>query len=214
MFGNMLFLSLSIPGFLGDFAGRWGGIGLFLLAAADSSFLTIPEGNDFMIVVLSAGNSWGRMAFYVGVTIAGSLIGCSLLYVVGWKGGEPVLLRRFSAQNLARAEKLYSRLGVYAVAIPSILPPPCPFKIFVLCAGVFRLSPVKFFVAIAAGRTLRYGTWGLLSVLYGASVRSYLIRETESSGIALFAAFLLVLALLLFVSYRRGKRSLPGRDAA
>ena len=191
-----------------------GALGLFFMAVADSSFLSIPEGNDLVIVVLSAGSAWSTMAFYVSITILGSLTGCFLLFWVGWKGGEPVLLKRFPPRHVARAEKLYARLGIYAVAIPSILPPPCPFKIFVLSAGVFRLSPVKFFLAVAAGRTVRYSSWGILAVLYGAPVKNYILQGLSGFGIALFGVFLAVLVLLLFILYRRSRPgfSQPGID--
>ena len=67
---------------------RFGGLGVMLLAIADSSFLSVPEGNDLLIVILSAGKSWGTMAYYVGMTTIGSVIGCILLYSVGRKGRQ------------------------------------------------------------------------------------------------------------------------------
>ncbi len=179
------------------------------MAIADSSFLSIPEGNDLMIVVLSAGKSWRTMVYYVTVTIAGSLTGCFLLYYIGWKGGEPALLKRFPPEQVARAKRLYARLGVFAVTIPSLLPPPCPFKIFVLSAGVFRLSPLKFFLAVLVGRTLRYSAWGILAVLYGAPVRDYVRQSATEVGIVLLLIFLLTLLSLSFYLYRRGRRGAP-----
>ena len=144
-----------------------GGPGVMCLAIGDSSFLSLPEGNDLLIVVLSAGKSWGNMAYYVAMTITGSVLGCLLLYSVGRKGGSPMLRRKFSTEAIARAERLFERYGILTVLIPSILPPPMPFKIFVLSAGVFRLKVLEFLMAVAIGRTIRYSMWGILAVLYG-----------------------------------------------
>ncbi len=174
-----------------------------VLAIADSSFLSIPEGNDLLIVILSTGGSWSNMAYYVGATIAGSVIGCQILYYVGRKGGSPLLRRRFSRKSIERAEKLFGRYGILTVVIPSILPPPMPFKIFVLSAGVFRLRPLNFFAAVAAGRTIRYSMWGILAVLYGNSVKLYMQENLHFIGIILVACFVVAVAVTIaFYVYR------------
>src|SRR5688500_16242339 len=107
-----------------NFAFILQGPGLFLVALADSSFLTVPEGNDLLIVVLSTGNTWERMAYYVGMTLLGSLAGCILLYLVGRRGGSPLLRRKFSEANVARVERLFERYGLLTIAVPCLLPPP------------------------------------------------------------------------------------------
>jgi membrane protein DedA with SNARE-associated domain len=181
----------------------YGGLGVLLLAIADSSFLSIPEGNDILIVILSAGNSWGNMAYYVGMTITGSVIGCMLLYCFGRKGGNPILRRRFSSRSIDRAEKLFEKYGVLAVVIPSILPPPMPFKIFVLSAGVFRLKFSMFIAAVAVGRTIRYSMWGILAVTFGNSVKLYMQKNLNFVGIILLSVFVLaVAATIAFYRYR------------
>ena len=48
----------------------------------------------------------------------------------------------------------FRRYGLLAILIPSILPPPMPFKIFVLAAGVAKVRPLEFILAIAIGRGL------------------------------------------------------------
>src|SRR5688572_21361940 len=92
-------------------ADRLDAPGMFLVAIADSSFLSIPEGNDILIVIMSTGKTWSRMAYYVSMTTLGSILGCLLLYTVGRKGGSPLLRRRFSERNIARAEALYRKYG-------------------------------------------------------------------------------------------------------
>ena len=182
----------------------FGGLGVLILAICDSSFLTVPEGNDLLIVILSTGKSWGNMAYFVGMTVIGSVIGCLLLYSVGRKGGSPLLRRRFSQQKIDRAERLYKKYGILTIAIPSILPPPLPFKIFVLSAGVFRLSVLEFLTAVVIGRTIRYSMWGILAVLYGNSFKLYMQQNLNSLGTILLVVFGFVLAATLaYYLYRR-----------
>jgi membrane protein DedA with SNARE-associated domain len=182
---------------LGDSAQAFimslGGVGVLLLAMGDSSFISIPEANDVLIILLSAGASWGQMIYFVSMTIIGSVIGCMLLYSLGRKGGNPILRRKFSLQNVERAEKLFKRYGILTVIISSILPPPTPFKVFVLSAGVFRLNPWPFFTAVVVGRTIRYSLWGVLAVLYGESVKLYVQQNLSHVGMMLFAVFALTL---------------------
>jgi len=176
------------------FLSQIGGWGVLVLAIGDSSFLSLPEGNDLLIVVLSTGGSWGNMAYFVGMTTIGSVIGCSLLYLVGRKGGSPLLRRKFAKHNVDRAERLFEKYGILTVMIPSILPPPLPFKIFVLSAGVFRLNTVAFLTAVVVGRTLRYSMWGILAVLYGNSVKQFMKQNLDVVGIAMLGMFLLLIA--------------------
>lgn len=192
--------------FLHAMASILDGPGLLLIAFADSSFLTLPEGNDFLIVMLSTGNTWRRMAYYVIMTIVGSVIGCLLLYFVGRKGGNPLLRRRFSEKHIARAERLFEKYGILTVVVPSILPPPCPFKIFVLTAGAFRLKWAEFIVAVTLGRTIRYSTWGILSVLYGGAVMKYMQQNLHAVGIVLFGILIMILGTMLTLYFYRTRR--------
>jgi membrane protein DedA with SNARE-associated domain len=193
------------------FIVSFGGLGILLLAMVDSSFLSIPEANDVLIVLLSAGGSWGSMIYFVGMTIIGSVIGCMLLYSLGRRGGNPILRRKFSQQSLERAEKLFKRYGILTVIIPSILPPPTPFKIFVLSAGVFRLNPWAFLVAVVIGRTIRYSLWGILAVLYGEPVKVYVQKNINAVGMILFVGFVLVLVIALGFYLHQTKEKKEGR---
>jgi membrane protein YqaA with SNARE-associated domain len=186
-----------------EIATKFDGVGLMLVAMADSSFLSIPEGNDVLIVVLSSGTTWNRMAFYVAMTIAGSVMGCLFLYTVGRKGGSPLLRRKFPEKRVELAERLFERYGILTVAVPSVLPPPCPFKIFVLSAGVFRLKIWEFVSAVVIGRSIRYSTWGILAVLYGNRVRNYMQQNLPIVGMIMFAIFLLIISVFIMIYLRR-----------
>jgi membrane protein DedA with SNARE-associated domain len=196
----------------GTLIERFGGLGMMLLAIGDSSFFTFPEVNDILIVVFSIGKPWRQVAYYDAMTILGSVIGCLLLYSVGRKGGSPILRRRFSKRNIERAERLFEKYGVLTVVIPSILPPPMPFKIFVLSAGVFRLNWSQFLIAVVIGRTLRYSIWAILAVLYGDSVKQYMQKNLNMIGMVLLGFFAIALVGSIAFYWHRRKESGNGKE--
>ena len=149
-----------------SWAAGVGGLGLFVIAALDSSFLSFPQVNDVLIIVLSTAYP-ERMVYYAGMTTLGSLAGCFALYTAARRGGEVFMRKRFKGHHVDRALALYQRFGLLAVVVPALLPPPTPFKVFVLLAGAADVSPIKFTVAIAIGRGIRYFGQGYLAVLYG-----------------------------------------------
>ena len=183
-------------------ASEYGGVGLFVLAALDSSFLSFPQVNDLLIIYLSTKTP-SLMPYYAAMTTAGSIVGCFLLYAFARRGGEVFLRKRFSGERVERGLELYQRHGLLAVIIPSLLPPPTPFKLFVLLAGAAEVSPWKFGAAIAIGRGIRYFGQGYLAVLYGEAAVE-LVREHGSVvGIALAIAALAVGVAYYFVRKRR-----------
>lgn len=187
-----------------------GGPGLFFIAVLDSSFLSLPEGNDILIVVLSIGQPWERMGYLVGMTILGSIAGCSLLYWVGRRGRGFVKRRGFSADKIRSAELMYQRFGIWSIVVPCIMPPPTPFKIFVLSAGVFGLPYPRFLLAVGLGRTVRYLTWGILAVLYGERAKNYLEQNfIRAGGLLILLLVALLLAYLLYRKFAARSESQP-----
>ena len=186
-------------------ASELGGLGLFVIAALDSSFLSFPQVNDLLIIYLSTKNP-ERMPYYAAMTTAGSLLGCFLLYVVARKGGEVFLRKRFSAAKVDRGMALYQRWGLLAVVVPSLLPPPMPFKLFVLMAGAAAVAPWKFALAIAIGRGIRYFGQGYLAVVYGERAVAIVKENGAMVGIVLAVLALVIGALVLWRqrSRRRG----------
>ncbi|MBI4456527.1 MAG: DedA family protein [Acidobacteria bacterium] len=174
-----------------------GGPGLFIVAMADSSFLSVPEGNDVLIVALSIGQSWSRMCYLVLMTIAGSVLGCTLLYGLGRKGGA--FIHRIAKGRLLTAQAMYRKYGVWTIIVACLLPPPAPFKIFVLSAGFFRVSFVSFVLAIFVGRSVRYFAWGVLAVVYGERVKQYVEQNlTVAATLLLVAVLVIGASCLLF----------------
>jgi membrane protein DedA with SNARE-associated domain len=200
---------LNVGSSLSTLISNLSGPGVMLLAIGDSSFLSLLEGNDLLIVVLSTGKSWGHMAYFVGMTVIGSVIGCLILYSIGRKGGNPMLRRKFSLQSIDRAERLFERYGILTILISSILPPPMPLKIFVLSAGAFRLKTIEFVTGVLIGRTIRYSIWGILAVLYGNSVKLYMQKNLHVIGMILVGVIMLAIVggYLYYIKQTRIRRN-------
>jgi membrane protein YqaA with SNARE-associated domain len=165
-------------------AAGMGGVGLFVIALLDSSFLSFPQVNDLLIIVLST-NYPARMPYYAAMTTAGSLIGCFMLYAVARRGGESLLRKRLKGRYVDRALDLYQRYGLLAVVVPALLPPPVPFKVFVLLAGAAAVAPWRFGLAVAIGRGIRYFGQGYLAVLYGEQAAAFMKAHGAEIGIGL-----------------------------
>jgi membrane protein YqaA with SNARE-associated domain len=164
---------------MGSFVGRLralalalGAPGLFLISFLDSSFLSLPEIADILVVYMVTHHK-SRMILYVVATLLGSLTGCLVMYFIGRKGGQALVRKRFATGNVERVMRSFQRHGVMAVLVPSILPPPAPFKIFVLLAGVAGITVGKFTAAVALGRGARYLLLGILAVEYGERAMTY-----------------------------------------
>jgi membrane protein YqaA with SNARE-associated domain len=128
------------------------------------------------------------MVYYALMTTLGSVSGCLALYYVARKGGEAFLRKRFNPQYLERAMATFRRYGLLAILIPSILPPPMPFKVFVLAAGVAKVRPFDFILAITIGRGLRYFGEGLLAVYYGDHAAEFLRDNAKTVALAVALA--------------------------
>ena len=184
------------------FAESLGGPGLFIIAYLDSSFLSFPEVCDALIVLLTVQHR-ERMIFYALVTTIGSVAGCYSLYLVGRKGGEAFLRKRFHERHVDRAMAVFRRHGMLSVLVPSLLPPPMPFKIFVLAAGVAGMSTLDFLMAVGLGRAIRFFGVGLLALWKGQEAIAWVHENAAKVGIGLAIA---VLAFALVSVWRRSRR--------
>ena len=172
-------------------ASSLGGPGLFVVAFLDSSFLSLPEIND-VLVVLMVTRDKVRMPYYAAMATMGSVTGCLVLYGLGRRGGEAIVRERVTGPRLETAMRLFRRFGALAIIVPALLPPPAPFKVFVLLSGVVRVPWLRFCGAVAVGRGIRYFGEGLLAVRYGDQAIEFL----RGNGLLVSS----VLAVLMLVS--------------
>ena len=175
---------------------------MILIGALDSSLLSLPEINDYLVV----GRCFRQphAVFYFPLFAAfGSVLGCLLLYTIMRRGGQAVLRRRFSLESIKRVEKAYARFGFLAIAIPAVLPPPLPFKIFVATAGTLEYPRWKFLVTVMVARSLRYYVEGVLAVFYGRRVLIFF----KDNGVVIISivATICLIALLIYMFIKRRK---------
>src|SRR5882762_1200 len=154
------------------FAGGLGAPGLFLISFLDSSVLTFPVMNDLLLIELSIQRpAW--MPLYASMASLGSILGCVLLFFIAEKGGEAL----FHKHAGKRAETIHNWVvhnGFAGMLVAALLPPPTPFKVFVVAAGVFEVPLLSFTSAIALARLMRYFGIGYLAIRYGADALPYL----------------------------------------
>ena len=166
-------------------AGTLGAPGLFLISFLDSSVLTFPVINDLLLVQLSIDYP-AHMPLYALMAAMGSVLGCVLLYFIARKGGEALFRKRAGA----RADVIrhwVERNGFGGMLLAALLPPPTPFKFFVLAAGVFEVPLASFTLAITLARLIRYFGVGYLSVKYGSDALPLLGRHKVAVSIFLIA---------------------------
>ncbi len=191
-----------------------GPVGLFLVAFLDSSFLSIPEVNDLLVISAAVADP---ATVWIPVLMAtlGSLTGCLALYWVGMRGGEPLLIKRFGEEKTRKARAAFDRFEILTLAVPAMLPPPMPFKIFVLAAGVFEVPLRKFVLTLLLARGLRYSLWAVLGIVYREQALE-LLRSVDAwsarNAPVLFALVALVAAGLGLYWLWHRRRNVPPAD--
>jgi len=120
-------------------------------------------------------------------------------------GAPGLFLVAFLDSSFLSLPQIFERYGVLAVLVPAILPPPAPFKLFVILAGVARLSPWKFVTAVAVGRGIRYFAEGLLAVWYGE--RALVFMNTHGREVSLWFGLTVLVAGLAYVFWHRRSRA-------
>ncbi len=173
---------------------------MIIIGALDSSLLSLPEINDYLVVGRCIKDP--SAAFYFPLFAAtGSVIGCNLLYTIVRRGGQAVLRKRFKLEHIRRVEKAYERFGFLAIGIPAILPPPLPFKIFVATAGALEYPRWKFLLTVMIARSFRYYVEGILAVFYGRRVLLFM-KDNGLVVISIVASIVLI-GLIIYILVNR-----------
>ena len=173
----------------------FGPLGLFAVALLDSTFVPLPSSADALMLLLTT-NSPRWMVLYAFMATAGSAIGCWILYLISRRAGARAL-GKFSEAKQKRVKDLIERYDMLSVLVATLLPPPFPFKLFVITAGVFRFSLLRFMIAVIAGRAFRFLLEGYFAVRYGTEAKALLARYYPWIGLA-FAV-----GVVLFVIVRK-----------
>jgi membrane protein YqaA with SNARE-associated domain len=191
-----------LPHWLQAIVASAGGLGLFLIAFLDSSVLTFPVINDLLLIDLSIRNP-ARMPYYAAMATLGSVAGCLVLYYLARKGGEAM----FQKQAGPRTQQIrvwIKRNGFVSILVTALLPPPTPFKIFVIAAGALEMPVRTFVLGLLAARAIRFFGEGFLAIRYGNQAGQFLVtHKLEVAGITLGVVLCLYLLSLLAFRPRR-----------
>lgn len=184
--------------------GVWG---VFVIAFADSALLGMPVD---AIVAAYVFKDRRHLLFYVIMASLGSALGSIPLYLIGYASGENILRKRISEERFQRIHASFEHHEFWALMFPGMLPPPTPFKIFVLAAAVFEMRFRDFFAAVFAGRFVRFLVLSLLVLYFGPEIVGFLgsaIRQHLSWLLGAIAGGLLVWLLMRRSRKRRRTQS-------
>jgi membrane protein YqaA with SNARE-associated domain len=180
---------------------------MIVIGALDSSLLSLPEINDYLVV--GRCFKYPSAVFYFPLFAAiGSVIGCNILYTIVRRGGQAVLRKRFPLQSIKRVERAYERFGFLAIGLPAILPPPLPFKIFVATAGALEYPRWKFLLTVMIARSFRYYVEGILAVYYGRRVLLFM-KDNGLVIVSIVGTLVLIGLIVYFIVRQRGYARAP-----
>jgi membrane protein YqaA with SNARE-associated domain len=181
--------------------GPWG---MLALAAVDGSFLGMPLDAIFVYYVYTDRS---RFLLYVLLGAAGSTLGSIVIYIIGYTGGEVLLRKRLSPARFERIHESFDRHEFWALMFPAMLPPPAPFKIFVLAAAAFEMNFGHFLLAIFAGRFLRFLIEALLTLWFGPQIVTLTVNLFAHHFIWILLP--VVVILIGWLAWRRTKQRRP-----
>ncbi len=170
--------------------GGWGLVGISML---DSSGISMPGVKDVLLIYLSSQHP-GRAWIYVLGCVFGTVAGSFVIYMIG-RTGARLLKRKPSDQEMSRAKRWLVKNDFLTVVIASLLPPPLPFKPFLLGSGALRISPLRFAAALVIGGGLRFGAEAWIGVRYGAGGETFLKHNIIWISLA-FVTIVVVTALI------------------
>jgi len=144
--------------------GPWG---VLAVAALDGGFVGLPMD---AVVAAYVYQDRARFLLYVLMASVGSALGSIVIYGIGYKGGEELLRKRVPAERFERIHAAFDKHPFWSLMFPAMLPPPTPFKLFVLAAAVSEMGFGRFLLAIFSGRVVRFLLLSLLTLKFGPDV--------------------------------------------
>jgi membrane protein YqaA with SNARE-associated domain len=192
-----------------DWMVAWAGspyapLALFILTFWESSFFPVPT--DPLLIAMAVAAPENALIF-AGICTVASVFGAMLGYLIGWKGGRPIVERLFSQKKIHAAEGLYQRYDVWAVGAAAFT--PIPYKVFTITAGIARLRFIPFLLVSIVGRGSRYFLLGLLVYFFGPQIQAAIDQYFEILTVSFVA-----LIILGFIAMKYGGDYLNRRKEA
>jgi membrane protein YqaA with SNARE-associated domain len=179
--------------------GAWG---VLVVGAVDGAFLGLPVD---AVVAGYVYQNHGRFVLYALMASAGSALGSIVVYLIGYKGGEELLRKRIPPARFEKIHAAFDKHPFWSLMLPAMLPPPTPFKLFVLAAAVSEMGFTRFLLAIFSGRMVRFLVLGLLTIRFGPDV-VHLLGTVFRQHYYLILEAIIVGLVLWFVMRRRKQR--------
>jgi membrane protein YqaA with SNARE-associated domain len=183
---------------------------VFAIAAVDGSLVGMP-----MDAIVAGYVHYHRNLFwlYIVMASAGSALGSLVIYGIGYEGGETLLRKHMSAERFARIKQKFDQHEFLALMLPAILPPPSPFKLFVLAAAAFEMNIRRFLLAIFLGRVVRFSILSILVLYFGPQIMSVITdlfhhHRWETIGVAV----VIVVAFVVLVIRRNGRERMANPE--
>ena len=183
-----------------------GGVGVFLSAFLDSSFVPLPLVTDLIVVDLSSRHA-ARMPYYAAMAALGSLAGCIWIYALARKGGQAYYRSR-QGRAPGRIHRWVQKYPLMSVLLPAVAPFPVPFKPFVVAQGVFQVPFVPFVVGTFVGRGALFFIEGFLGMRYGATAREFVLRQ-KSASITVVAVLVAVFVAIRWLPFAQKNQQSP-----
>jgi membrane protein YqaA with SNARE-associated domain len=180
--------------------GAWG---VLVVATLDGAFIGLPVD---AVVAGSVYQDHARFFLYALMAAAGSTLGSIVIYVIGYKGGEELLRKRIPPARFAKIHAAFDKHPFWSLMLPAMLPPPTPFKLFVLAAAVSEMSFLRFLLAIFSGRLVRFLLLGLLTVKFGPDVVHLFGTACQQHYYLILEAIIVGLVIWLVMRRKRNRR--------
>jgi membrane protein YqaA with SNARE-associated domain len=187
--------------------GAWGLLGLSLI---DSASIPLP----FMdpLIVSYGVASPAKAVIYCFMAAVGSALGSLLPYYLGRAGGELFLLKRINRERYEQLRDRFEKQEFLAIMLPAMCPPPMPVKIFELAAGVFEMRVLSYFLAITAGKFIRFSVESALVIIYGPAILAnfmQLIHRHANRVLGAVGVLAIILAIYIFRKIFDRKKGMP-----
>ncbi len=175
------------------------------ISTLDSAGISMPGVKDVLLMYLSSRDP-RRAWIYVLGCMLGTMVGSFVIYVIG-RTGARLLKRKPSDQEMSRAKKWLVKNDFLTVIIASLLPPPLPFKPFLLGSGALRMSPLRFASALLVGGGLRFGAEAWIGVRYGAGGETFLKQNIIWISLAFVGIVVVTAVVYRWYQGSNGKES-------
>ena len=182
---------------------------MLVVGAVDGAFIGLPVD---AVVAGYVYQNHARFVLYALMASAGSALGSIVIYLIGYKGGEELLRKRIPPARFEKIHEAFDKHPFWSLMLPAMLPPPTPFKLFVLAAAVSEMGFTRFLLAIFSGRMVRFLLLGLLTIRLGPDV-VHLFGTVFKQHYYLLLEAIIVGLIVWFVMRRRKRRRVIAKES-